>query len=121
MNMTKALAVSTHALSPFLLAVSASAPASAESERAQRFLVEVQRSLDLWDRAWSSMPLATVRVFAGARSAELAIWLSRELGQPVLPMDVDAYFPGFSGGSDQDRAMCWPLLGLLMRTESRKL
>ncbi len=94
---------------------------SAERERAQRFLVEVQRSLDLWDRAWSSMPLAVVRVFAGPRTAALAQWLSRELGQPVVPMDVAAWFTGFSGGSERDRAFCWPLLGLLMRSESRKL
>ena len=94
---------------------------SAESERAQRFLVEVQRSLDLWDRAWSSMPLAVVRVFAGARTAELAGWLSRELGQPVVAMDVGAYFTGFSGASEPDRTLCWPLLGTLMRSENRKL
>lgn len=97
------------------------APASAESEQAQRFLVEVQRSLDLWDHTWSSMPLAMVRVFAGARSGDLARWLSRELGQPVVPMDVGAWFTGFSGASEQQRTLCWPLLGLLMRTESRKL
>ena len=30
-------------------------------------------------------------------------------------------FSGFEGGSVQDRAMCWPLLGALMRTEGRKL
>jgi MSHA biogenesis protein MshI len=94
---------------------------SAESERSQRFLVEVQRSLDLWDRSWSALPLAAVRVYAGARSAELAQWLGRELGQAVVPMDVDGFFPGYEGGSDEDRATCWPLLGLFMRTESRKL
>ncbi len=99
----------------------AATPGSAESERAQRFLVEVQRSLDLWDRSWSSMPLARVRVYAGARSAELAAWLSHELGQAVEAMDVDTHFPGFAGGSEPDRNLCWPLLGLLLRTENRKL
>ena len=94
---------------------------SAEGESAQRFLVEVQRSLDLWDRAWSSMPLASVSVFAGARSAELAQWLTRELGQSVVPMDASSYFPGFAGGAESDLATCWPLLGMFMRTESRKL
>ena len=96
-------------------------PVPAESERTQRFLVEVQRSLDLWDRSWSSMPLSVVRVFAGPRTEELARWLSRELGQAVQPMDVGAYFAGFPGTPDQDQALCWPLLGLLMRSESRKL
>jgi MSHA biogenesis protein MshI len=94
---------------------------AAADDRAQRFLVEVQRSLDLWDRSWSSMPLNGVRVHAGERTDELAQWLSRELGQTVLPMDVNALFPGFEGGTPADRALCWPLLGALMRSESRKL
>jgi len=94
---------------------------SAESERAQRFLVEVQRSLDLWDRTWSSLPLAAVRVYAGARSSELAQWLTRELGQAVVPMDVSDFFSGLDGGTDDTTTSCWPLLGLLMRTDSRKL
>jgi MSHA biogenesis protein MshI len=94
----------------------------ADHDRAQRFLVEVQRSLDLWDRTWSSMPLGRVRVYAGARSDELAQWLTRELGQPVVPMDVNALFPGLAelqGNADLD--LCWPLLGLALRTDIRKL
>ena len=97
------------------------AGASGEGDAAQRFLVEVQRSLDLWDRAWSSMPLDRGRVFAGPRTEELAQWLAAELGQPMVAMDVDAHFTGFSGGSDDDRTLCWPLLGLLLRSESRRL
>ncbi len=95
--------------------------AGADSERAQRFLVEVQRSLDLWDRTWSSLPLAAVRVYAGERSVALAQWLTRELGQGVVPLTLDGIVDGFTGGSDEDRALCWPLLGLLMRSEIRKL
>ena len=94
---------------------------SAGAERAQRFLVEVQRSLDLWDRTWSQLPLAAVRVFAGARSTDLAQWLTRELGQGVVPMLLDGTVEGFTGGDEQDRALCWPLLGLLMRADTRKL
>lgn len=95
--------------------------APAESDRAQRFLVEVQRSLDLWDRSWSSMPLGGLRVFAGERSAELAGWLSREMGQSVSAMDMDTQFPGLQAAAAGDRALCLPLLGVLLRTESRKL
>lgn len=94
---------------------------SVGAERAQRFLVEVQRSLDLWDRTWSQLPLAAVRVFAGSRSPELAQWLTRELGQGVVPMAMDGVVEGFTGGADEDRALCWPLLGLLMRADTRKL
>ena len=99
----------------------ASADAAAHGERAQRFLVEVQRSLDLWDRSWSNMPLAAVRVFAGQRSVELARWLTQELGQPVAAMEVGEFFPGFDMGNDPAMVECWPLLGHFMRIEQRKL
>ena len=95
---------------------------SVADERAQRFLVEVQRSLDLWDRSWSSMPLAGLRVYCGERSLELARWLSLELGQSVGELDVAAMFPGFGGAAAAaDQALCWPLLGVLMRTDTRQL
>lgn len=93
----------------------------ADSDRVQRFVVEVQRSLDLWDRSWSSMPLAGLRVYAGARTGELAEWLGRETGQSVSAMDVDALFPGLQAVPAADQAVCLPLLGVLLRTESRKL
>ena len=94
---------------------------SDDRDKAQRFLVEVQRSLDLWDRSWSSMPLASVQVFAGEHTDELAWWLTRELGQSVGSMDIKSLFGGFERASARDQAVCWPLLGTLMRTESRKL
>lgn len=105
-----------HAVPPMAVAGGAS-----EDDGAQRFLVEVQRSLDLWDRSWSGMPLNGMRVYAGERSAALSQWLAAQLGQTVLPMDVNALFPGFEGGAAGDRALCLPLLGVLMRSESRKL
>jgi MSHA biogenesis protein MshI len=95
-----------------------SSAVAANDESAQRFVVEVQRSLDVWERTWSSVPLHGLKVFAGARSQELAQWLSQELGLTVAAMDVDAYFPGFEGGTDADRSLCWPLLGALLRTDT---
>lgn len=99
----------------------AAAGGAGDDDKAQRFLVEVQRSLDVWSRSWSSMPLNGLRVYAGERSEELSKWLGAQLGQTVLPMDVNALFPGFEGGAVGDKALCLPLLGVLMRTESRKL
>ena len=93
----------------------------AEDEKAQRFLVEVQRSLDVWDRSWSSKPLHGVRLYAGEGSAELSQWLAAQLGLVVLPLDVSVLFKGFEGGAAGDQALCLPLLGVLLRTESRKL
>lgn len=94
---------------------------ASETDRAQRLVVEVQRSLDLWDRTWPMLVLDRIYVQAGARTAELAGWLGRELGQAVQPLDVSALFPGFEGGSEEDRQLCWPLLGVLLRSEDRKL
>lgn len=102
-------------------AVSTTGAVGAGNERVQRFVVEVQRSLDLWDRSWSSMPLTGLRVYAGERTAEMAEWLGRETGQTVTGMDMDAWFAGLQTMPTADRAVCFPLLGVLMRTESRKL
>ncbi len=96
-------------------------PAGQDADRAQRLVVEIQRSLDLWDRTWPMLVLDRISVQAGARSAELAGLLAQELGQAVLPLDVSALFPGFAGGGEADRQLCWPLLGVLLRHEGRKL
>ena len=109
---------------PDYAGVGTSGAASADhgdADRVQRFLVEVQRSLDLWDRTWSSMPLGGLRVYAGERSGELAGWLSRELGQAVSAMDLHAQFPGLQAVAAADQMVCLPLLGVLLRTETRKL
>lgn len=44
-----------------------------------------------------------------------------EPGQAVVALDVKAFFPGFAAAAAADQALCLPLLGVLMRTESRKL
>ena len=92
-----------------------------EADRTQRVVVEIQRSLDLWERTWPKLMLGEICVYGGERSDEFARRLARELGQPVTAMDVSWQFPGFEGGSEADRLLCWPLLGALMRNEGRKL
>jgi MSHA biogenesis protein MshI len=89
----------------------------AEEDHSQRLLVEVQRSLDVWDRTWSSLPLNGLRVYACERSAELAQWLTQQMGQHVSPLDVASLFKGFEGASPDDQAACLPLLGVFLRTE----
>ena len=91
---------------------------TSDTERAQRVLVEVQRSLDLWDRTWSALPLAGLRVFAGVRSRELAAWLSQEMGQPVDTLDLQAQHPVLGALSSMDLITCMPLLGVLLRSQS---
>lgn len=96
-------------------------PFAADDDKTQRLLVEVQRSLDVWERTWSNLPLHSLRVYAGERSDELAKWLSAQIGLDVTPMALGGLFTGMEGGSADDRARCLPLLGVLMRTESTKL
>lgn len=90
--------------------------AQSDLDRAQRVLVEVQRSIDLWDRTWASLPLAGLRVHAGARSMELAEWLSREMGQTVGVLQLPAHWQGID---DEAMSHCLPLLGQLLRTDGR--
>ena len=96
-------------------------PTPADDDRSQRLVLEVQRSLDVWDRTWSSLPLTGLRVYAGERSAELATWLTRQLGQAVTPMNVKPLFSGLDAFSASDLAICLPLLGVLLRTEDASL
>ncbi|MFN4004803.1 MAG: hypothetical protein ACK4MJ_03590 [Hylemonella sp.] len=92
-----------------------------QAERSQRLVVEIQRTLDLWDRTWPALPLERLLVQAGARTDEMTRWLQQELGQAVLPLDVTAHFEGFDAGDEDERRLCWPLLGLLLRDEGRTL
>jgi MSHA biogenesis protein MshI len=89
-----------------------------DADRIQRVVVEVQRSLDLWDRTWTTLPLAGLRVYAGTRSTDMAGWLSQEIGQAVLPLEIDSLFPQLQAMTMDDQMACLPLLGGLLRTQT---
>ena len=89
-------------------------------EKAQRFVAEVNRSLDAWRRSWASMTLDGVRVHAGGRTNDLLALLGSELAHKVQAFDVRALFPGFEAVTGADAALCLPLLGVLRRIESRQ-
>jgi MSHA biogenesis protein MshI len=95
------------------------AAAPSTSDRNHRLVVELQRSLDLWDRAWSQYPLGRVWVYANERTAELAGWLSTEMGQTVTGMELESVFQGLQNMPVEHRNACVPLLGLLLRPESK--
>jgi MSHA biogenesis protein MshI len=94
------------------------APVQSDADRAQRLVVEVQRSLDLWDRTWSSIPLTGLRVYAGARSFDLAAWLSQEIGQTVTMLEFESLFTALADLSAPDQMACVPLLGALLRNDA---
>ncbi len=93
-------------------------PVQSDADRAQRLLVEVQRSLDLWDRTWSSIPLAGLRVYAGARSFDIAAWISQEIGQTVTMLEFEGLFAALADLSASDQMACLPLLGVLLRDDA---
>ncbi len=94
--------------------------ASLSADKAQRMVVEVQRSLDVWDRTWSGLPLSQFRVYAGARSNELAQWFTDQLGQKVSPVEVGGLFAGLDVAQLEAHPLCLPLLGALLRSDGVK-
>ena len=88
---------------------------------AQRFVVDIQRSLDALRRTWSSIRLDGMRVFAADRSAEVSAWLGQQLGLKVEALNPKSLFAGFDGIASAHQVLCLPLLGVLLRTERRAL
>ena len=86
--------------------------------QSQRFLMELRRSFDLWERIWPNMPLGALWLHAGRKSEDLATWLSPKLEQKVQLVKANLLFPDFKVSAD-DEALCLPLLGILLRTENR--
>jgi MSHA biogenesis protein MshI len=89
---------------------------------ATQVVVEVQRSLDVWDRSWPDLPLAALWVQVGEGSAALAAELEAGLGQPVSVLDPEHLFPGLAerAAAPDLREALLPLLGALLRNETRK-
>jgi MSHA biogenesis protein MshI len=97
------------------LGADSGAATAAAADPTQRFVVELQRSMDLWDRTWTQLPMASLSVYAGVRTLDLAILLTQELGQVVEAMDVEGLFPALAGVGPQEKLACAPLLGVLLR------
>jgi MSHA biogenesis protein MshI len=88
---------------------------------APRLAVELQRSMDVWERSWPDLPLAAVWVQLGDDSATWAALMRNALGRPVDVLDPERVFPGFSAlvPSPAERQALLPVLGALLRTETR--
>ncbi|MBA4175087.1 MAG: hypothetical protein C0505_00770 [Leptothrix sp. (in: Bacteria)] len=94
-----------------------------DADDAPRLVIDLQRSLDVWERSWPELPLAGLWVQLGPESANLAGLLERALGLAVHVLDPERVFPGFeaAAASPAVRQAVLPLLGALLRTETRKL
>lgn len=88
-------------------------------------VVELQRSIDVWERSWPELPLARLYVITAAHGADVATLIQRELGQRTVALDPFAAFaperPAPEGNAAQALAACIPLLGAALRTETRQL
>lgn len=88
-------------------------------------VVELQRSIDVWERSWPDLPLTRLYVLTAAHGAELASLIQRELGQRTVALDPLAAFapdaPPPEGEATKALAACLPLLGAALRIETRKL
>ena len=114
----QATAEPSNTIRPFAPVTEEISDDSATETKLQGFLSKVQRSLDIWNRSWASMPLNGIRVYAGDRSEELSTRFALAFGQTVLPMDVSTLFPEFDEGIESEKALCLPLLGILIRASS---
>ena len=88
-------------------------------------VVELQRSIDVWERSWPELPLARLYVITAKHGAEVATLIQRELGQRTVALDPLAAFAGDAPAPEGDPGealgACLPLLGAALRTETRKL
>ncbi|KQU74572.1 MULTISPECIES: hypothetical protein [unclassified Rhizobacter] len=83
-----------------------------------RIVLDLQRSLDLWERSWPELPLAALSVDIGEHTTALVGLLAQQLSLPVAPFDPRPAFDGLQQacrGSAALARQCLPLLGALLR------
>lgn len=95
----------------------------APGEDAPRLVIELQSSLDLWERSWPDLPLERVLIQVGEHSQALAELLRASTGLPTEVLQPEQVFAGLDkmASTPAARAAVIPLLGALLRTESRQL
>jgi MSHA biogenesis protein MshI len=88
----------------------------------RELVLQLQRSLDLWERSRTGRRLTNLQVFAGSYSQSCATWLTGRLGRSVLPLNATGLLSGFklSDGPKANKfALCLPLLGASLRQSTR--
>lgn len=86
-------------------------------------VVELQRSIDVWERSWPDLPLARLYVVGAELGADVATLIQRELGQRTVAIEPLSHFaPGAPAPEGPDAlAACLPLLGAALRVERKEL
>jgi MSHA biogenesis protein MshI len=85
-------------------------------------VIELQRTLDVWERSWPDLALDRLVVHANGNTEALAALLAPALAVPVEPLDLETLFPGFhaAAGAPSVASTVAPLLGALLRQETRQ-
>lgn len=89
----------------------------AGAETATRSLTQLNRSLDLWDDSHPHLPLGTLRVHAGPRTAAIVERIRPDAGVDTRPLELATIFKAAAGRGPApwlDTAYL-PLLGALLR------
>lgn len=88
---------------------------------APALVIEVQRSLDVWERTWPGLPVALLYVQAGEHTAALIEALIATLPIPVRPLEPQAAFSALPTLDAATRTAVLPLLGAALRDDARAL
>lgn len=82
-----------------------------------RLVVEVQRSLDVWERSWPNLPVAGLWIDIGDATEMLATSLGRVLDLPVKRLRAERLFPDIAtlAPTPALRQAALPLVGALQR------
>lgn len=84
-------------------------------------IVELQRSIDVWERSWPGRPLVRMYVLSADHTEAVARLLQKELGLRSVALLPEQLFTGTALGTDpQVLAACLPLLGTALRDESAR-
>ncbi len=91
---------------------------SAGEESATRSLVQLHRGLDMWDLTYPNLPLATLRVDAGAKTPAVIDRLAPETGVDTRPLTLSKIFtlPAVKSSPPWQDPAYLPLLGALLRS-----
>lgn len=86
-------------------------------------VIELQRSIDVWERSWPDLPLARLYLFTTDAADAVATLMQRELGLRTVAPDLGALFSGLGTlpGREAELSACLPLLGACLRFDERKL
>jgi MSHA biogenesis protein MshI len=93
----------------------------AGAETVTRSLTQLSRSLDLWDDSYPHLPIATLRVDAGAKTEAIVERIKADAGIETRPLQLSKVFkvvPGKAASPLTDTAYL-PLLGALLRPASQ--